>query len=182
MKNKNTFDSSLIKTIRDRIKGDIRVNNLDIEITVQNGSVILAGDFDKFYRREAAIEIIRSTEGVTELIDESAVITEYFRSDGDLKTLIEKQIQSLPLSSGEWINVSVNDGIVKLDGIVFKPQLKAFAASDSWGLSGIQDCINLIEVRRSPITTTHQEPISFLATKTGNESYFWPYNNLISEF
>ena len=77
------------------------------------------------------------------------MIQDYFRTDYELKNLIKKQIQTFQLLPGEWIEVEVVDGVVKLDGVVFRPRLKGFAASDSWGLSGIKDCINMIEVKAS---------------------------------
>lgn len=143
-------DKDLLKKIQARIRWDIRVSNSDISIDVKNGCVTLHGYFDKPYRHAAALNIITTTDGVADFKDKSQIVEDYFRTDKELEVLITKQVQALPFVSGEWIDVEVCDGVAKLEGRVFRPRLKAFAARATWELSGIKDCINLIDLRPSP--------------------------------
>ncbi|MBK7963841.1 MAG: BON domain-containing protein [Bdellovibrionales bacterium] len=149
VKNYKAAAQILLERIQNRIRWDIRVSNSDVSIKVKNGVVTLNGYFDKPYRHAAAVSVIKTTEGVVELKDQSQVVDDYCRTDKELETLISKQILTLPLLPGEWIDVDVCDGVVKLEGLVFRPRLKAFAARASWELSGIKDCINLIGLKES---------------------------------
>lgn len=155
----NTTDQDLLERIQSRIRWDIRVSNSDVSIRVREGEVILHGYFDKPYRHSAAVSVITTTEGVRIFKDESQVIDDYYRTDKELEILISKQILSLLFLPGEWIDVDVCDGVVKLEGLVFRPRFKAFAARASWELSGIKDCINLIDLRESPEALRMAPPI-----------------------
>lgn len=150
MKHNKTEDQKLLERIQNRIRWDIRVSNSDILLNVKTGVVTLNGYFDKPYRHGAAVNVIITTEGVVELRDESRVVDDYYRTDNELEELISKQIHALPFLPSEWIDVDVCDGVVKLEGLVFRPRLKAFAARASWELSGINDCINLISLKEPP--------------------------------
>jgi osmotically-inducible protein OsmY len=117
---------------------------------VKDGFVTLLGYFDKPYRHTAALGIIKTTEGVEGFDDQSKVIEDYFRTDKELEILISKQILAMPFIEGEWIDVAVCDGVAKLEGKVFRPRFKAFAARSVWELSGIKDCLNIIEIKDTP--------------------------------
>ncbi len=143
-------DQEILKNISDRICWDIRVSNSDILVKVNDGCVMLLGYFDRAYRHKAAISLIKSTDGVTGLVDQSQVLDSYFRTDRDLEALIVRQVAELPLLSEEWIEVDVCDAKVTLTGQVTRPRLKAAAARAAWELSGIKDCDNCIQVCEAP--------------------------------
>lgn len=140
-------DDELTQKIEDRVRWDIRVSNSDMFISTENGVVTLQGTFDKSYRHKAALKAIEETEGVDGIDDKSVVLEDYFRPDEKLKFLIESQILFLPLVAGEWIKVEVDQGVVKLKGCVNYPRFKAFAAKVTWELSGVKDCLNMIEIK-----------------------------------
>ncbi len=143
-------DRLLLKKLENRIRWDIRVSNSDIAMTVKNGCVTMFGIFDRPFRQVAAVNLISSTEGVFDVNDQSQVLGSYFRTDHDLEVLISKQFLSQNLMPDEWIDVEVCNGIAKLEGFVTRPRIKAFAARATWELSGIKDCINLIDIAAVP--------------------------------
>ncbi len=155
----NTPDQELLERIQNRIRWDIRVSNSVVSIKVKGGEVILHGYFDKPYRHSAAVSVITTTEGVRIFKDDSQVVDDYYRTDKELESLISKQILALPFLPGEWIDVDVCDGVVKLEGLVFRPRFKAFAARATWELSGIKDCINMIDLKESPEVLRMAHPI-----------------------
>jgi osmotically-inducible protein OsmY len=140
-------DRRLEEKINSRIRWDIRVSQADVLIKVHAGKVSLYGYFDKAFRHQAVIDIIESTEGVTNIKDLSQVIKDYYRGDNEIDSLITKQLAEYHFLKGEWIDVKSADGVVKLEGEVYRPELKAFAAKTAWELSGVQDCINLIQLK-----------------------------------
>jgi hyperosmotically inducible protein len=147
---KLSTDEILLQRIKDRIRWDIRVGNSDLLLKVTDGVVHLYGYFDESYRHTAAKSIVTSTEGVSGFMDHSRVLLSYYRSDRELEGLIMRQITNMTFLPGEWIDATVVDGVVKIEGVVFRPRLKAFAARSSWALSGVKDCINLIEIKKPP--------------------------------
>jgi osmotically-inducible protein OsmY len=147
---KKIDDHRLLERIRARIRWDIRVSNSDISLKVRDGRVTLFGYFDKPYRHAAAVNVITSAEGVKNFEDQSQVLGDYFRTDKELETLISKQVLGMAFSPGEWIDVSVCDGVARLEGRVSRSRHKAFAARATWELSGIKDCINMIEIGETP--------------------------------
>jgi hyperosmotically inducible protein len=100
VKNYKAAAQILLERIQNRIRWDIRVSNSDVSIKVKNGVVTLNGYFDKPYRHAAVVSVIKTTEGVVELKDQSQVVDDYCRTDKELETLISKQILTLPLLPG----------------------------------------------------------------------------------
>lgn len=145
-------DKILLQRIKSRIRWDIRVSNYDVNISVIDGKVVLSGYFDEPYRHEAAVNIISSIEGIKGFEDKAIVLGDYYRTDRELETIINKQLMKLPLIKDEWLDVEVCDGIAKLEGHVYRSKFKAYAARSAWELSGIKDCINLIDLRDWPST------------------------------
>ncbi|MNJ91305.1 periplasmic protein [compost metagenome] len=143
-------DMELARMIRDRIKWDKRVSLNDLGVVVKDGTVIVSGYVDSSYKKNAALEVISTMEGVWEIDDRIIVPLDYYRSDEELKKLLQKQLSDILKISGEHIEVEVIDGIVTLEGEVYRPRLKAMAVGAAWEMSGVRDCLNLIEIREPP--------------------------------
>jgi osmotically-inducible protein OsmY len=144
---KYTRDSKLMEVLNEKIRWDLRLSKLDLLIKVKNGAVTLYGGFDKTYRKKAAINIITTTQGVLQFIDKSEVSPNYSRTDEELKKLVDKQLHALQFLMDEWIQAKVTNGVIEFHGHVFRSRLKAAAARIAWSLSGVTDCINLIQIK-----------------------------------
>lgn len=151
-------DSELLQKLRSRIKWDKRVSLCDVDVVVKNGVVVLNGFVDTSYKRYAVLEIVGSTEGVWSVDDRIVVPDDYYRTDEELKKLIKAQIGSVLKLSGEHIEIDVVDGIVKFEGEVFRPRLKALASGIAWELSGVRDCLNFIEIVSPPHRVPQKSP------------------------
>lgn len=162
------IDSDLLLKLRSRIKWDKRVSLSDIDVVVKNGVVALSGFVDSSYKKHAVLEIVGSTEGVWSVDDRIIVPDEYFRTDQELKKLIKAQINSVLKLGGEHIDVDVVDGVVKFEGQVFRPRLKALASGFAWELSGVLDCLNFIEIVSPP----HRVPTKSLIPSIEIETLF----------
>lgn len=147
---KNQCDNALLRIIKDRIKWDKRVSAADLDIVVQGGVVILSGYVDTSYKKNAALEVVSETEGVWSIEDRIVVPSDYFRSDEEILKILLAQIDEIVKIGGEHIEVDVVDGIVKLEGEVFRPRLKAMAVALAWELSGVRDVLNFIEIKYPP--------------------------------
>jgi hyperosmotically inducible periplasmic protein len=140
-------DKRLEERINDRIRWDIRVSEADVLVKIHGGKVSLYGYFDKTFRHQAVVDIIVNMEGVAKFKDLSQVVSDYYRGDKEIDSLIAKQLANHHFLKGEWIEAKTADGVVKLEGEVYRSEMKAFASKCCWELSGVQDCINLIQLK-----------------------------------
>ncbi|XGC80597.1 BON domain-containing protein [Bdellovibrio bacteriovorus] len=147
---KHQSDSELARKIMDRIKWDKRISLADIEIEVHGGEVIVSGEVDSAYRKHAAIEAISETEGVWNIEDRIEVPSDFYRSDNEIVKILKQQILEMLMLDGEHIEIECEYGIVKLQGEVFRPRLKAMAVAFAWELSGVKDVNNFIELKSPP--------------------------------
>lgn len=141
----------VVKSIRNRMKWDIRVSRSDVEVFCEEpGEVIVRGEVDSAFRKQAVMEIVESNHGVIRIVDQVQIRPEFKRSDDELRLILCTAIQDLKFGIGEWIDVSVTGGVVRYSGVVFRPRLKAAAAKAAWELSGVLDCQNEILVKPEP--------------------------------
>lgn len=75
---------------------------------------------------------------------------DYNRTDDEIEKILARQVLSFPFLKGEWIDFEVIDGVVKFEGVVFRPRFKAFVSRIAWELSGVKDCFNLVRVDSIP--------------------------------
>lgn len=143
---KETKDQSLTKRIQDRLKWDKRVSNTDVSVMSRSGKVTLIGNVDSAQKQIAAFELARSTKGVTYVENKITVSGNFLRSDSELSNLIRLKVSKMALVGKEFISIQVENGVVKLEGVVSSKQKKAQAASFVWELSGTVDCRNNIEL------------------------------------
>ena len=150
LQRKDIVDRDLEQILCDRIKWDKRVSLADLNIVVRGGVVIVSGYVDTSYKKAAALEVITETEGVWSLEDRIIVPSDYVRTDDEILKIIKAGISELTMLGGEHIEVDVVEGIVKLEGEVFRPRLKAHSVALAWELSGVRDVLNFIEIRHPP--------------------------------
>ena len=147
--------SEILSLIKNRIKWDKRVSLADLNLTLRNGVLTLAGFVDTSYKKNAVLEIVSSITGLVAVEDRIVVPADYYRADDELQKLISDQLKDVLKLGGEHIEVDVVDGVVKLEGEVFRPRLKALASGIAWELSGVRDCLNFIEIVDPP----HRVPL-----------------------
>lgn len=148
--NTRETDDNLSRILCERLKWDKRVSLSDLYLTVSGGVVQIKGYVDTTFKKYAAIEVISQTEGVWYVDDQIVVPCDYLRSDEEIKTILMKQIKEIVMIAGEHIEVTVQDSVVRLEGEVLRPRLKALAVANAWELSGVKDVRNLIEIKYPP--------------------------------
>lgn len=139
-------DRELLKQLENRLRWDQRVSLVDVQLQTHCGYVTLSGVVDAAFRRLAALELVSHTEGVQGYQDRIIVDEGFVKSDGELVAIVTKQLGLLSLSPEERIFADVARGVVRLRGQVSQVRSKALAAGLIWSLSGVRDCINLVEV------------------------------------
>lgn len=162
MNTNNKSDQELLRIIKSRIRWDKRVSEADLDIVVRGGVVIVSGYVDTSYKKNAAIEVLSETEGVWNIEDRIVVPVDYYRSDEEILKILKSQTDEMVKICGEHVEVTVADGVVKLEGEVFRPRLKAMAVAAAWELSGVRDVHNFIQIRYPPRRVPQLEEGGFL--------------------
>lgn len=150
LENTRSEDRDLVSRICERIKWDKRISPADFKVLAEGGSVVVSGYVDTSCKKQAALGVIISTEGVWDVEDKIVVLADFYRSDDEIKQVLDEELLELVKICGEHIEITVYDGVVKLEGEVFRPRLKAMAVINAWELSGVRDVINLIEIKDPP--------------------------------
>ncbi|MBO9665582.1 MAG: BON domain-containing protein [Bdellovibrio sp.] len=155
----NPIDNELARKIRDRIKWDKRVSPADFDVVVRGCAVIISGYVDTSYKKMAALELVSDVDGVWSIEDRIVVPSDYHRTDDELKAIITNAVDEMIKIGGEHLEVDVVDGIVKFEGEVFRPRLKALAVCSAWELSGVRDVVDEVHIieppRRLPLTVEY---------------------------
>lgn len=144
---KFTRSEQLKEGLMKRLRWDARVSLADVTLASDGRKVTVIGEFDKNFRRDAVLEIVRDYPGVMELEDRTTVRSEFYRPDHLLAALLRNEVQNLNANPDQnVINVSVTDGKATFTGHVCEPRAKALASRIAWELSGIKDCNNQIRI------------------------------------
>jgi hyperosmotically inducible protein len=139
-------DQVILNRIQERIRWDKRVSEADVQVLIGHGDVILIGVVDSQTKKDAAYQIVITTAGVEGVENQIVVYRKDFRDDGEIRHILHEQLAAIGLEVKEHVFIDVVDGVVKLEGMVFSSAAKARAVSVAWELSGVRDCINLIEI------------------------------------
>ena len=148
-----SFDQTeLLERIWKRLYWDKRVSMVDVKVDCGHspGSVIVSGVVDSMFKQEAALELVRNTDGVHTVEDMLSVQLGLHRSDETIRAIIEMELKDVPWQRGEVVHVVVFGGVVKLTGVVYRKRTKAMAAGFCWELSGVRDCLNHIVLSDEP--------------------------------
>lgn len=118
-----------------------------IEISIQNGNVILDGAVDNFYKKLRAEQMTRNTGGVVEVHNKIAVVPSRDLSDELIGRNLAHKLHRSAVADGNPITVEVNKGHVVLTGSV--PNRSVFDAAEDIVryTEGVVDFKNSISIR-----------------------------------
>jgi hyperosmotically inducible protein len=167
--NANSADSTTTNNVKDQLSQDPTVKNLDISVDTDNGVVTLSGTVNSQQQRMRAVQIARSTDGVTR-VDDKLEVNSASQSgqnpnqpsnpdnskangndsgggivQGSKDTIIEGAVKTKLMAaedvSGGDINVDVDNGVVTLTPKEGKhPNMKR-AAEIARGTTGVKSVV-----------------------------------------
>ncbi|MGV9141527.1 MAG: BON domain-containing protein [Promethearchaeota archaeon] len=145
----NISDEEIKKKIIEEMSSDGRVNASDVKVSVLNGLVKLTGIVPNYEGKEAASENAWAIQGVSSVKNELIVVYPpkvKIPEDSEIRSNVKKAL-SLNLNvDEEMIQVSVNEGIVTLEGSVDSLWKKELVESVISGISGIIDISNKLSI------------------------------------
>ncbi len=145
----NKTDEQIKQDVTNQLTWDSRVDASDIKVKVDAGIVTLSGTVPSYSASNAASDISSSVRGV---IDVSNLLTVEFPTTYTVPT--DEEIKQNVLNLLKWnfnvdeseIKVTVQDGIVTLEGTVDSFWARGSAQSDAERAAGVRDVVNKIVV------------------------------------
>ncbi len=139
-------DPEIARDVVEAMKLDLTVPDDRIKTSVRDGFVSLEGTVEWNYQREAAESRARNVSGVRGLINNIALKPRV--STTEVKTKIEDALRRSAEVDAHRITVSMQDGIVTLNGQVHSWFEKEEARRAAWAAPGVSQVIDHIAVGR----------------------------------
>ncbi|WP_323744928.1 BON domain-containing protein [Noviherbaspirillum malthae] len=148
-------DKQLRDDVMDELEWEPAVDAGDIGVEVKDGVVTLFGHLSSFAEKVAAERAVQRVSGVKGLAVELDVRlpTQEARSDTELAHAAKSVLEMDTFVPKDAIDIVVEDGRVKLSGLVTAEFQRRAAERDVRNLRGVKDVINNVTVR--PIVLSH---------------------------
>ncbi len=139
-------DREIEESVRRTLSADTRVDAREVDIHVEDATAFLTGAVDSAAERLAAIEDVRATHGVTDVVD-GLVLRNYIeRTDEELREAVRHALARDIAVSTDRISVEASDGRVTLNGMVDSYSEKNDAEDVAWWTPGVTDVVSHLEV------------------------------------
>ena len=164
--------TSVEKAVRAAFEHDRDINlhryPIRLEFDVARGALILEGEVENIIAKKRAFEIASRAEGIQGVMDRLTVTPGERRGDGAIRvSLVQQLLEETALlscaihahnkgametlreateTSGHAIDIAVNEGIIRMNGVVPSLSHKRLAGVLAWWTPGCRDVINGMRV------------------------------------
>ena len=147
-------DSQLQHDVMEELKWEPGVDHERIGVSAVNGVVALSGTVGSYAEKLLAEKTVRRVKGVRAVAEDLQVrfVWQPKKSDADIAKRAADILEWDPLVPKDQINVTVEDGVVRLSGKVDWNYQRDLAAEDAAKITGVVRIDNWIEVA-PPVTT-----------------------------
>jgi osmotically-inducible protein OsmY len=139
-------DDEIRDAVKDAFLYDPRVYSFNPDVTVRNGVVTLSGEVDNLKAKRAATQDARNVVGVFRVKNFLKVRPAYIPEDNQLESTIETSIKNDPNVEMWQVDVTVNNGVVYLNGSVdsyFEKITAEDIASKAQGVVAVENNLGL---------------------------------------
>lgn len=130
-------DDILLNDIRQALAADPATDADNIDVTVDNGIVTLAGTVASDAERRLVTQIVEGVKGIQEINNNLALRYDQQWTDVEIQREIQRRFRLFPATIPEMISVAVEDGHVALDGVVSNVTEKYQLERIAW-VNGVQ--------------------------------------------
>lgn len=152
-------DEQIAEDIMESIEIDPSVDAENVTLTVNDNKVTLEGEVTTFEARQDVKEIAQTTAGVVE-VNNKLTVTSVFEEDAGLtispedstiKADVRSQLLNDVLVEEGEIDVTVEDGVVTLSGVVDSSLEEEAAIDDAWSVYGVENVVDQILISGADI-------------------------------
>jgi len=141
------------------LKWDPKLSSRDIAVDVKEGVVTLSGFVGSYWQRNSAEKTVKRVHGVRGVANDLRIKLFWERVDPEIARDAVHEFDRHAGIPSENIKVSVNDGVVTLEGSVEWQYQKVYAEEVIANLKGVVDVRNKIEVKPQLSPTEVQDKI-----------------------
>lgn len=116
-----------------------------VQLSVEDGRILLRGEVEWAYQREAAAEAVRYLSGVKSVINHISIRSQV--SSDDIKDRIEKALVRAAEQEAKKIKVETENGKVILTGTVHSRSEMDDAKWAAWAAPGVTNVENRLSIR-----------------------------------
>lgn len=147
-------DPGVTTAVKAKLAADDVVKAYKIDVDTRGGVVTLSGTVDTAQARTRAVEVARTTTGVTGVQDQLAVAPPAVATsgvtapltDGAITATVKTALLADPLSSGLKIDVDTANAVVTISGTVASEAEKARAEEVAKASPGVSSVVNDLKV------------------------------------
>lgn len=144
-------DQEIQQDVFREMRWDSRVDQTEIGVEVDNGTVTLTGTVDSYAKKNAAREAAHQVIGVLDVADDIEVRVPggLARTDTEIAQAVRRALESDPFVPDQRIRSTVSEGRVTLEGEVIALRAKQDAERAIRFLSGVKGVDNRLTITRS---------------------------------
>ncbi len=139
-------DSTVTENILHVLKHDNRIKSENYRVETHKGVVTLTGSVSTFHEKRIASSIISNMKGVVDVKNRLAIILTSTVKDADIANSIRGAFRRNALINEEKVLVSVNNGKVRLTGMVPNHIIKRELVETTMHAKGIREIIDDVSI------------------------------------
>jgi osmotically-inducible protein OsmY len=146
-------DAEIQRQVLDELKWDSRINEAEVGVVVDRGTVTLTGTVDCYAKKLVAQEAAHLVRGVLDVANDIQVRTSGSPALADtaLAQAVRRAIEWSALVPAEQVETTVSNGWVTLTGEVGSLRERVDAERAIQELSGVKGVTNAITVKTTPV-------------------------------
>lgn len=155
-------DIEIQKDVMEQLKWEPFLNACQIGVAVKNGIVTLSGQVDTYSKKTLVERAAKKVSGVKAIAEDIQVgiSPSYRKTDTEVAEAVVNALKWHTMIPEEKIKVSVEDGIVKLEGEVEWEYQRNQPTSAIENLTGVRSVTNLISVKPKITSSDIQQKIN----------------------
>lgn len=137
-------DAEIAKAARDALHWHTVVPDQQIKVRVEDGFVMLTGELEWGYQRQAAENAVRNLTGIRGVTNQIRLVPTLKTSD--IQTKIESALRRNAAVDAKSIRVAVKDGTVTLDGSLHSLAERRLVEDAVWAAPGVEAVVDHLQV------------------------------------
>jgi osmotically-inducible protein OsmY len=143
---KEVEDKDITKHIETEFWADNTIPSNAVDVETEDGIVTLTGTVDNILAKDRARKIAEATVGVRAVVNRINVVPPVALTDDEVEKAVRSALLLDPATESYEVEVQVNDGVVKLTGMVDSWQEKQLCTTVAKGVMGVVDVKNDIAI------------------------------------
>ena len=124
-----------------------------VDVATEDGIVTLSGSVDNILAKDRAARIAEATVGVRAVVNRILVIPPITLTDSEIEQAAIRALRADPATSAYDVNITVDNGVVRLTGSVDSWQEKQLCEAVVKGVTGVTDVENHLTIDYDAVRT-----------------------------